>query len=703
MATSDYTLVKIPSVKEDLPEQINWLHKQGNLHPACYDCINRKKAEADAVVYDKFGKPLYEKGQFVIDCQGIPLDYTKLLPANVWNNMSLADQHMFRCTQDPVYWAYKYLNWWPRSSKKNDYVNGGIEYQAILLRCTSRRKISRIGRRSGKTAALAVYVLWHAFVHSSAMKTGVEAAETGTNVGNVLIVTPFGRQSNLIFEEIRKRIQQSTVEFRNAIIRNISHPFELKFVNGSRIMAATSGEKSKGKADSIRGEGAGLVMFDEMDSIGEDSINTLTPIWNESETGKMWGSGTPSGSRDTKFYAFCNSPVYVEFHYPSYVSPTWNAKTEMEYKLLYDRLSYAREVLAEWGEQRGGVFPVDFVDAAKKDQVYKYGLSPGQIGRDPNWIYTMGVDWNHNTGTQIVITGYNPSNGKIYVVDRETVEPLKWQQTVSVNKIIEMNRLWKVSFIYIDNGFGIMQGEALEIYGDRMQKKIASNPKAATPEEMIDANIPNILRKINFGGKDSFFNPVTMEEEKKPTKQLMVQQAMRRFENSSIHFPEHDTLLISQLLSYIEKRVTSLGVPVYESREPEKIGDHVIDALFLSLWAYTKELSVFSGPQLNLYMAYSPSTTGKSNVNLPKRSLELSRNGEEEEVRGEDGISRTLPIISKQDKSIVYAMGSLKNLFRNSVLPVSGVRGSKGKNGNKLEGPRLRSTSKRGKIVDRSL
>lgn len=595
---NDWTVEEKPSISERLPEQVNWLHKTNNLHPACYNCIKRRIAENDAKVAVD-GELKYKKGDFIVKCTGIPLDYSKTVPETTWNTWSVSEQETFLEISDPVYWAEKYLDWSPRVSK----TIPGLDYQSVLLRCSAARKQSRIGRRAGKTNALAVSSLHFAYTHYSAGVTGKRAAEGDTPSGSVLILTPYGNQIDIIFKEIRALLNRSPV-LVNSVVRDVSNPNKIEFANGNTITGLTAGVKSGAKAGSARGQGAGYILFDEMDFIDNESIDNVLVIAGESKSGQVWASSTPTGSRDSKFYANYKNPFWAEFHFPSWVSPKWNVEIETEFRETLDRFSYMHEVEALWGEQSTGVFLEEFIRKAYLGNMYLYGPgSSPQFGKKPGWIYTMGVDWNENTGNQIVIVGLDPLTKHCYVVDRGSIEDQNFQQALSVQKIIELNRKWHCDHIYIDRGHGNTQYEYLQIAGRQAREALLTKDKSNI-HAPIDAKLVDIVKAVDFQQSTITFAPVTREEIKKPTKPLMVQNTMRWFESGRISFPESDLDLRAQLGSYILVRITPTGQPVYASRHPDKIGDHIIDALFLALWAIEKEYSTIgSGPQYNVYAA----------------------------------------------------------------------------------------------------
>jgi len=89
--------------------------------PVCHECVKR---------YEKKYGSKTEK--FNIGCKGIPKEYIsqeelKRFPPNIRDKVI--------ATLDPVSWARLELNWEPRW------------YQTIMLKCSSTRKVSRIGRQ----------------------------------------------------------------------------------------------------------------------------------------------------------------------------------------------------------------------------------------------------------------------------------------------------------------------------------------------------------------------------------------------------------------------------------------------------------------------------------------------------------------------------------------------------------------------------
>lgn len=681
----DYTKVELPAPESVLPKQVNWLHKQGNLHPACYACIKRRMAKSDSPRDDN-GNLEYKKGDFIVECRGIPKDYTKIVPPEVWKTWSSSKQDDFLQAQDPIYWAEKYLNWTPRVSA----LVSDLDYQAVLVRCSAKRKQSRLGRRSGKTASLSVVILHHAFTVSSGGVGGKEAAIGNLPNGDVLVITPGLTQINVIFKEIRKLLARSALLSSSVVKDNSSPPPTIELSNGNTIIGQTAGVKSGSKAMGARGQGAGLVVFDETDYIDNESIENVVVIAGENKHAKIWSSSTPSGSREGKFYLQHLLPYWAEFHFPSQVNPSWNIKQENEFKQSLDRLSYIHEIEAEFGDLLEGVFPVRFVDIATKGVSYKYGsnnLDPECIGKKPGWYYAMGVDWNQNTGNQIVICGLNPQDGKIYLVDRSVVEQEHYQQAASIKRIVEMNRQWRCNSIYIDRGGGgDNQYEQLHMIGAKASQLIAA--KATNHPDykyaQIDKTLLEIVQAIDFGSKTEVMDPLTNEAIKKPTKPLMVQNTMRLFENQQIVFPEWDNKLRQQLLSYVVESISKNGQIVYASNSPEKIGDHIIDALFLANWAIIRENTGVGQLSYDLIIDKMPQGL-LPDINLGRSPLSV-----------EGDSSRTLVAAAGVNPDIARTFGKLAPLLKKPTLPGT-------KPGTGLTGPQFRYIKEDTTSIKRSL
>lgn len=108
---------------------------------ACHDCVRQQLKKYEKFV-DSGGKAAGHKFQIV--CQGIPSNYID--PAL---KASLTDDQYedYLAVKDSVSFAKKYI------ALPNGEPWVARPYQALILRCTAKKKVLRLGRRSGKCLA----------------------------------------------------------------------------------------------------------------------------------------------------------------------------------------------------------------------------------------------------------------------------------------------------------------------------------------------------------------------------------------------------------------------------------------------------------------------------------------------------------------------------------------------------------------------
>jgi hypothetical protein len=303
-------------------------------------------------------------------------------------------------------------------------------------------------------------------------------------------------------------------------------------------------------------------------------------------------SSTPTGRRE-KFYDSCHSQKYKEFHYASDVNPNWNQELDDYYREELTEEGYEHEVNAAFGEQEQGVFKIKYVEAAQADFTYD------EMGPKPGWVYSFGVDWNdYKVGNVITIIGFNPADGQFYLVFKNIISSTEFTQLKACLKIAELNRVWQPFAIYVDKGFGTPQIEILRKYGFDAIADVRRGPKHA------DAQLAQIVKPYEFGGKIETYDLFTKQPIGKPAKPFLIENMVRRFETHTIHFPKSDKKLIDALQGYIVKRTSQAGAPMYEQQN-EAAGDHLIDAMGLALVAFTMEKSEFGKPVLQTGVGFT--------------------------------------------------------------------------------------------------
>jgi len=480
----------------------------------------------------------------------------------------------YKILSDPVKWAHATL----KNPAKPDEPLRLRWYQKEVLRAKDKKKVIRMGRRTGKTVALCVEILWYSFTNK--MK-------------EILIVCPYKSQVGVVFTSLNRLIGDSEV-LKESISSNKTNPYEIKFRNGTVISGFTAGTRSGQKGAQIRGQSANRIYLDEVDYMGDEAIVAVMAIILTSPDTTIWGSSTPTGKRES-FYNWCTnrSLGFREFHYSACEVPSWNAEMEYFLKNTTTEHEYEHEYLAEFGEEVVGVFQNSHVDKCLRDYHYTKGTYYNSDGKklqhsgiageyNPNNIYGIGVDWNSaGNGVQIVVVEYclHPPPDKKYLINkfrifnRFEVISKEFTQTLAVEKIREANLLYNPDFIYVDEGYGAHQIEALHKIG-------MEHPETGLLKKVVP---------INFSSKVKVADPGTKKYSDKPMKAFMVNNAVSYVEQRILCLPEFEDekiKLVGQMRAYTVERMSQTGIPVYS-----KGNDHILDGLMLALLGFTMELS----------------------------------------------------------------------------------------------------------------
>ncbi len=430
-------------------------------------------------------------------------------------------------------------------------------YQDVMLKCTALRKVSRCGRRIGKTEAICIRMLHYAYTHEDII---------------VLVVAPYKNQVGLIFDKLDMFLGKSD-SFAASIRRNTKNPYRVQLHNGSKILGFTAGTRTGSKSTGIRGQDAHVILIDEADYLSTSDFEVILAIQASRPDVEIWASSTPTGRRDM-FWRFCTEPElgFKEFHFASSMSPSWTKQTERLEKAQYSAQGYLHEFEAEFGDEAEGVFLEKFVDAALKD--YKMD----SLRKNADSLYTIGVDWNTaGNGTCIVVTEWNRNlNGGIgafRLVRKKIITQLEFTQVRACEEIIRLNSEWNPAAIYVDQGYGHTQIEMIRKYG-------LENPKTGLASK---------IKGIYFGDRMEIRDPVSKQIVKKHMKPFMVNLAARRLEDGQIMLPESEDIkngLVGQMRDYTVIRKTALGQPIYSDEN-----EHSLIAFMLSILAATAEYS----------------------------------------------------------------------------------------------------------------
>lgn len=604
-------------------------------HPYCQEC---------KIGCEKSGK---DWSKVTSNCKGIysEEDFEQLAKVSKLN----VDE--IRGLLDPSQWMYENLGFIP------------YWYQDRESRCTSIRQAIRQGRRTGKTELFAALLIYFAYT----------AADT-----KILCVSAMKSHVKEIRDRILKFIE-SNPALAQEVTKSIQQPYyEIVLANGSRIRVFVAGSSSggSGSGTQVRGQEADIIFLDEMDYISEESMEAILPILSDptrnGEPVKLFVSSTPLGI-EGYFYKFCNDPFFKEFHYPSHCRPDWDDTRDREARTVVKTiLGYQHEYLAEWGSRADGVFRRKDIVRAQMDYIYpdfKTAYDSAEwptMKWWPTWTYIMGVDWNGpGNGTRIAIVGWNPINEKHVVVYREAVDVEEFSLRHAVDRIVKLNREWHCHAVYIDAGFGQMQDEILRSIG-RAAKVARANGYEYEP---ADCNLEDKLATVDFGSTIEYKvkEEGKLVEKKKATKNYMVENFQRAFENEAFWFSRADEDLKQQLLGYTIARFGAKhNEPVYKA-SPE-VGDHDLDAVMLGLYGFNREFDpMFAKPTYVYEMAHLPipGMSRPSNVDPISNPVDFVRQGEEHAATQPAGAAPVKSrVIKKENKTPIHA-GNFMVLYNN--------------------------------------
>ncbi len=388
--------------------------------------------------------------EWSIRCQGDKSKALESISREVLEAIPEKERQGVLTALDPVEWAK---------------VNLGIIpywYQAEILRCTSQFKVVRAGRRSGKSETLCMDI-WH----KAYTKCGKDV-----NRYVILVVCPYEAQVKMIFDNLLAIKNRSPV-LMESFAGSTQAPWEIRLMNGSVIKGYSAAKSSSARSNKIRGQGANHLYFDEVDYMADDDIETVLAVLVDQPDTTVWMSSTPTGLR-AKFYQFCTMKAkgFKEFHFISAESPRWTPTAEKVVRETYSQGGYDREFNAEFGVETSGVFRPGDLDAClakykyQEDEFDTQGkIKPAR--KVPNTKIVIGVDWNKHTGTHIVVLEggvYDTKDfkGPMYrVLDKKVIRRTDFTQHQGVEAVIAMDKKWKADFIYVDEGYGAMQVEAL--------------------------------------------------------------------------------------------------------------------------------------------------------------------------------------------------------------------------------------------------
>jgi len=448
---------------------------------------------------------------------------------------------------DPIAWAKVELNWDPRW------------YQIEPLRCSAKKKVFRMGRQIGKTEILAILALFDLATKPNSW---------------VVILCPYQDQVDLIFKRLRAFIQRSdTLSHADFKVRDKMNPHEIEFYHpdgNSWVLGMTAGVRTGQQGNKFRGQTPTLLIIDEADMLDDPTLESvLASLTGAGPIARMVVSSTPTGRRGM-FWKYCTNKRldFKEFHYTSMVSPYWTPELELFYRETYSENGFAHEFLAEFGEMEVGVFQHKYIEASLRDYSLR-GAQPRQ-----GEMYSMGVDWNRKgIGVHIIITGFDFTTSTFRVACKRVVDANEFTQHRAIQEIVKLNEIWGPEYIYVDEGDGTTQVEALQLWG--MQHP--------------NTRLHRKVKGVDFGSKTLIRDPMTKQFVKKATKPLVVDLCVRQVERKNCILPKgEDTQngLVGQMRDFSIVRYGREGQPVYADDK-----EHTLIAWMLSVYAVVIELT----------------------------------------------------------------------------------------------------------------
>lgn len=516
-------------------------------------------------------------------------------------SFSPEELHYLTILNSPRFWAAESLGWFAR-----DYQEDMLQEMA-----DSKRTVLRLGRRLGKTETMCIMILWHAY-------TQVNKGPNDDQY-NILIITPFEDQVDLIFTRLKQLIDRSPDVNPS---RDIEHHIELP--NGTIITGMTAGSKSGNGAANTRGQRADLIVLDEVDYMGTPEITNIMNIRNEDpERIKMIVASTPAGKRES-YYKWCTSArksyVYDDeatkangrvtykvvlkpfktnpdgtyklnplgnkmrdgsdwttIHAPSTVNPALlkvNAETGLTYieELQQDltEMRFIQEVMAEFGESISGVFLKKHIDKAVElgQQLKVHYVTKGSERPVRKGPRILGVDWDKSgADTNMVGLEWDKDLQVFIPFYRKAIPRGEWTYTLAIEEIKRADQQFDFDHIMIDSGHGEYQIEQLRLYEKQNQVK----------------GIGTKMHRLNLSAKIKVWDPIMKAYEKKHIKPFMVNNAVLMFERGVIALNPSDKETIMQFEAYEVKSWGADGRPTYTD-----VNEHILDCIVFALYGFTK-------------------------------------------------------------------------------------------------------------------
>ncbi|MCL4795995.1 MAG: terminase family protein [Bryobacteraceae bacterium] len=224
--------------------------------------------------------------------------------------------------------------------------------QSEILLSPAPRLLLNCARQWGKTTICAAKALHFALHHPASI---------------TLVAAPTLRQSTLFLRKIAAFLLSLHLQPRP--VPNLDR--SLLLPNQSQIVSLP------GRADSVRGFTAHLLILDEAARIPNPLFEALSPTL-ASTNGPLWLLSTPNGL-DNIFHAFWHDDLlpWTRFRIPATECPRYDPAFLDAQRLLLGDHAFRQEFLCEFTQDPNALFPLELIDSALDPSLHSiFGTKP---------------------------------------------------------------------------------------------------------------------------------------------------------------------------------------------------------------------------------------------------------------------------------------------------------------------------------------
>jgi hypothetical protein len=215
------------------------------------------------------------------------------------------------------------------------------DWQAQLLRSTSRQVILCMGRQVGKSTIVAALALHTALYHPGAL---------------ILVIAPSQRQSRELFIKIHGFLQRleppETLEEETKL--------SLMMSNNSRVVVLP------GDGRTIRGYSSPtLILMDEAAFIADEVYDAAVPMLAASPEGRLILMSTPYTSSGFFYAIWHNADGWERFEFRTGDCPRVSREW-LEARRREEPLRFSREYECQFGNPEDSLFSMEMLDAMER-------------------------------------------------------------------------------------------------------------------------------------------------------------------------------------------------------------------------------------------------------------------------------------------------------------------------------------------------